>query len=345
MRTFSHNLRLAAALLLVVTAAARAQDRYIGVILEVDAAAGRLRMRPDAGGEASLRLAPATRFLQVAPGAKDLTGATPLRLADLSAGDRILARGRPDGDAFAAELIVVMSKAALANKQAAERADWERRGIGGVITALDPASRQLTLRNAAQSVTVMVPPAAVLRRYAPDSLHFRDARICRFEDLRPGDQVKARGAADGSRFTAEELVAGAFRTIGALVNSLDLANRVLEVTDLATKTRIQVQIRPDSSVRRLTPQLVQLLQQRIAGNGSPGDKDAQALVDGLPAADLASLKPGDAVVVASTAGADPSQVTAITLLAGVEPLFQRAKGGKAPDIGSWNLDLSMNVSQ
>jgi len=67
--------------LLVAAAALPAQDpaagRQIGVILDVDAAGGRIRLKSDAGPEAAVRLNAATRFLQVAPGAKDLTGATP----------------------------------------------------------------------------------------------------------------------------------------------------------------------------------------------------------------------------------------------------------------------------
>jgi len=37
-------------------------------------------------------------------------------------------------------------------------------------------------------------------------------------------------------------------------------------------------------------------------------------------------------------------VTAITLLAGVEPLLRTSsKGARTLDLGSWNLDLNMNV--
>jgi hypothetical protein len=57
---------------------------------------------------------------------------------------------------------------------------------------------------------------------------------------------------------------------------------------------------------------------------------------------LAELKPGDAVIVASTTGADPSRITAITLLAGVEPLLTapRQPGDRGPG-GNWNFDINM----
>ena len=36
---------------------------------------------------------------------------------------------------------------------------------------------------------------------------------------------------------------------------------------------------------------------------------------------LSQLKPGDAIMLSATTGADPGRVTVITLLAGVEPLL------------------------
>jgi len=51
---------------------------------------------------------------------------------------------------------------------------------------------------------------------------------------------------------------------------------------------------------------------------------------------LTELKAGDAVMVSTTMGSDPSRVTVITLLAGVEPLL--ASPTATRDIMSgWNL--------
>src|SRR5206468_2561991 len=123
-----------------------------------------------------------------------------------------------------AATIIVMSKADIAQKHADERAEWEKRGIGGVITALNSASNEITIAvNGARPIVIGFAPGAVLRRYAQNSVKFSDARPSRFEDLQIGDQVKALGTAgeDRSRFTAEELVSGSFRTIAATVVALD----------------------------------------------------------------------------------------------------------------------------
>ena len=51
------------------------------------------------------------------------------------------------------------------------------------------------------------------------------------------------------------------------------------------------------------------------------------------------------ILISSTAGADPSRVTAITLVAGVEPVFnmlQASQGGPAnrpPNLGTINIGI------
>jgi hypothetical protein len=65
------------------------------------------------------------------------------------------------------------------------------------------------------------------------------------------------------------------------------------------------------------------------------------MLERMPAFNISELKPGDAVIVASTAGADPGRVTAITLLAGVEPLLTRAAGDNRAVGGAWNFDINI----
>ena len=64
--------------------------------------------------------------------------------------------------------------------------------------------------------------------------------------------------------------------------------------------------------------------------GGPGGFDIQQMLETLPPVALADLKPGQMIVVSSTVGADPTRVTAIQLLSGVEPLvamMTRRAGG------------------
>ena len=62
----------------------------------------------------------------------------------------------------------------------------------------------------------------------------------------------------------------------------------------------------------------------------------------MPALAFAELKRGEAVIILSTAGADPSHVTAIVLVAGVEPLLSSAPADQPQIGGVWNFfDISL----
>jgi hypothetical protein len=64
------------------------------------------------------------------------------------------------------------------------------------------------------------------------------------------------------------------------------------------------------------------------------------MIERMPPLNLADLKKGDALVISSTAGAEPDKLTAITLLAGVEPILTSApKGRQGMALGSWNLGM------
>ena len=333
--------------------------RPIGVIQTIDAASKRITIKTDAGLELKISCSEATQFLRVAPGAQTLENATTISVSDLAVGDRILARGQSAADtgAFVATSIIVMSKADIAKKHAAERAEWEKRGVSGVITALNPAAKEITINVASSSgvkpMVIAFAPGAVLRRYAPNSVKFSDAQSSRYEALKVGDQIKALGTSneDRSRYTAEELVSGSFLTVAATIVSADAAQSMIVITDLATNKRLQAQVTPDSTMRRLSAEVAQMLATRIQGSkpsadssAPPGSRDLQSAIEKLPPITLANLKPGDAIILSGTNSGDASRVTAITILAGVEPVLRSStKSGRTLNLGSWNLDLNMNV--
>jgi len=76
-----------------------------------------------------------------------------------------------------------------------------------------------------------------------------------------------------------------------------------------------------------------------------GNMDFQDMLERLPPMTVADLKAGDAVVLSAGDGADPGRVTAINLLAGVEPLLQAAPQGGRQILGDWNLDIGMGGGQ
>ena len=74
------------------------------------------------------------------------------------------------------------------------------------------------------------------------------------------------------------------------------------------------------------------------GPGAPGGAgagiDFQEMLDRMPVVAVTDLKPGDMIIVSSTTGADPSRVTAIAIVSGIEPIVnammarQGAQGGR-----------------
>src|SRR5262249_42510926 len=153
-----------------------------------------------------------TMAQQVTPGVTDLKAAKPMRVTELHLGDRVLATAEPGSANL--RRIVVMSASDLARRDEADRADWARRGVSGVVGSKSGSQIVLQSRSFAgdQQTVLTVTPKTVYRRYAPDSVKFADASASGLAEIAKGDQVRARGFKDGATVTAEEVVFGSFST-------------------------------------------------------------------------------------------------------------------------------------
>src|SRR5208337_2326147 len=101
----------------------------------------------DSASEITVLLQSSTRLLRTAPGQTDLKQATPIQPQDLQVGDRLLAGGTSadGGKSVTATTAVVMTKADVAAKQEREREDWQKRGVGGVVKAVDASKATITV--------------------------------------------------------------------------------------------------------------------------------------------------------------------------------------------------------
>ena len=335
--------------------------RPIGVVTKLQA--GGFTLHTDAGPDLLVVFASEVSFLRVPPGATNLNTATKIASSDVSSGDRVLVRGRVSEDqkSFVATSVIVMTKSDLASARDAERLDWQRRGIGGTVQAVNPETREITVMpsaaqpaagNPTHPVIVALSANALLLRYAPDSVKFSDAKPSSFEQIKVGDQMRALGtkSEDGGRFTAEKLVSGTFRNLGVTVVSVDLQNHAVAVKDLASGQPVLVRTNADSKLHHLPPSLAHALAALNSGAAS-GSKagsdpaaepvDVQQMLERAPALDLGELKPGDPLIVVSTEGAKPSEVTAIDILADAEPILAaRPKGSNQVVVGSWSLGMN-----
>ncbi len=60
-----------------------------------------------------------------------------------------------------------------------------------------------------------------------------------------------------------------------------------------------------------------------------GGGDLSEMLERLPEVSIAELKPGDTLLISSTAGSDPSRVTAIHLIAGADALINMMQQRRA----------------
>ncbi len=324
----------------------------LGDVTAVDASNKQIRVKTKVG-EVTVLLNDSTKYLRAVPGETTLKNATPITLADIGIGDRVMARGKvaEDQKSVPARQVIVMSKAAIARKQEHDREEWQRRGIAGTVTALNPEAKEITVlvrsREGAQPVIIGAGGNVVFRRYAPDSVKFNDAKASSFSELVVGDQLRALGerSADGTRFAPEEIVSGSFRTIAGTVTAVDTATGEVKVNDLQSKRPLTIVTNQDSMLRRFPAEFGAGMRgpdgagspspeggrRRTAGAGAEGPRprvgggggfDIERFIERMPELTVAGLKPGDMIIVSSTSGADPSRLTAIKLVAGVEPLMR-----------------------
>ena len=353
-------------------APATAPAKTSPVLGTIKAIAGEsLTVAADAGAETKVTVTPATKLLRVPPGSKDLSQAEAISFSEFQPGDRILVRQRCAGDPPVCEAssVIAMKKSDLAEKQAHEREEWQKHGIGGLVKNVDPAQSTITIGTMSaagkKDVTVAISKNTAVRRYAPGSVKFDDAKLGVLAEVSPGDQLRARGVrgADGAGFTADEIVTGAFRNIAGTISAIDASAGTLTISDLATQKSEVVKVSSDSQLRKLPPQMAQMIAMRLkggaaggappaanssapasgpgggtGGQGRGGGGDLQQLLGRLPAVTLSEFQKGDAVMIVAAGVAKDLQVTAITILGGVEPLLQATTQEQASSILTpWSL--------
>ena len=73
-----------------------------------------------------------------------------------------------------------------------------------------------------------------------------------------------------------------------------------------------------------------------------GGGDLQQVLDRSPQLSLAELKKGDALIISSSKASDGSAITAMSLVAGVEPFLAAApRTAGQVNLGSWNIEMNM----
>ena len=322
-------------------------------------------VKTDAGPVQTVTVADHAKILKAQPGSKSIAGATADALSDLVVGDRVLLATHPSPDSATpmATTVVIMKQADIARMQQQEAEAWRQHSVGGIVKAVDPAAGTLTVAAQLHTLTIHVPAATMIRRYAPTSIQYADATPATLEQIHPGDQVRVLGqrSADGS-ITAEKIVAGSFRNIAGTVVRIDSGGNTLVVIDASTKKPVTVRITPETQMHKLPEMLANRLAARFraaAGTRGPGNGREQAvssrgpqaggaaggphltlaqMLQQTPAVSLKDLHKGDALMIVASQDATPA-ATAFTLLAGVGPILRASPAGNGSMFSAtWNLN-------
>lgn len=242
---------------------------------------------------------------------------------------------------------------------------------------------KIEVRGLASTTTVVLTPkeGAKVLRYAPNSVKFSEAKASSINDIQAGDMLRALGdkSPDGASFAAEEIVTGAFRTVAGAVKAVDVAKNEVVITDAQSKKDITVELGSASVLKKFPEEMAQRMAGFQAGQGggprpggatgpggaarpqangaAPGGPAGQGgprrgpggargiddMLDRFPNITAADLKVGEVIAVSSTKNNTPERITAIKLLAGVEPFLraaqaQAASGGQRGQ-GTLSLDI------
>ncbi len=333
------------------------QLSVLGVVTKINEATREVVITTAAGNSVSVTLSDNTVFMRIPPGETTKDKFIKIAATDFVVGDSVFARGRisEDRKSMPAREFYVMSKGEIAGKRDREKEAWRTRGIAGTISALKPEANEITIdartAEGPKPIVIAAKAGTKYRRYAPNSVKFSDAKAGSFADLAVGDQVRALGtkSSDGARFTPDEIVSGSFQTLTGTISEIDAARNELKLSDQATHQSVTVIVSKDSTLRRLTPELLAALTPgkpaeaktpapAASGQARAGG-DLQEMFDQLPTFSLTELKVGDAILVSSTKSGDVTRVSAIAVVSGVGPLLQNAQGDsrKAVALGAMSL--------
>lgn len=300
-----------------------------------------------------------TEYKRVSPDNPSLKTAIAAAFSEIASGDKLIVTGffSEDKKSIPARAVYLMTKADIAQKQSKESEQWKTRGISGRVSKVDPQTNQISieLRGLANTTTVVLTPKAdaKFRRYAANSVRYSEAKESSVSEIQAGDMLRALGdkSADGASFAAEQIVAGAFQTVAGTVKTVDTAKNEIVITDLQTKKDVTIALGSASLLKKFPEEMAQRMAAMQTGGMRPGGAGATGtppagrpngggrqgmgggqraggiddMLDRFPNITAADLKAGDMIAVSSSKTGNTDRITAIKLLAGVEPFIRAAQ--------------------
>jgi len=303
-------------------------------------------VKPDKGEAIAVKVSTATIAQRIKPGEHDLKNAAVVAASEIAVGDRVLVTLEPG----TADLrrIVIMSATEITKRDEADRLDWMKRGVSGIVRERKGDTITLGIRGPAGETRLAVKVAAKtsFRRYGPDTIRFSDAHNSSIDEIEVGDQVRARGKKSGAglELVAEDIVFGTFQTHVGSVASVDMVARRLVLKEQGTAKTFFVNLSPETQIKGM-PDFGSMMgggpdrggmpsgpSGGMPGPGMPGGMpggapaggppDVAKMVEQMPGSSLDAVKPGQTVIVSSTKGARPDELAAITMVGNADTLIR-----------------------
>ncbi len=300
-----------------------------------------------------------TNYKRLPPDNISLKAATDASLSEIGTGDRVLVTGKisEDSSNILTKTVYLVKSSDLKAQQEKERQEWITRGINGRIITVDIEKKEIDVEMrgiTGLATTVKLTPKedAVFLRYSESSVKYQDAVESRLADIQPGDMLRAIGdrSEDQKTFSAERILTGAFLTVAGTVKSIDEDRNEVTITDLKTKSDVTIIVNKDSLLKKFPEEIAQRLaraqmmgmqggrvrppgggNQPPAGGAREGrgglgggmrGGDINEMLNRFPTIKVSDLKAGDMIAASSPKGKNPNRLTAIKLLAGVEPFLK-----------------------
>jgi len=285
--------------LLTVVVSARAQapaqpaaSRYvsvIGTVEKVDSAAKTFTLKTDKGEEPTLKFDDKTQFLNLPAGEKDTKKATRAAVADVSPGDRVIARMRAEDETgLPAVFLYFEKKTDLAQRQKKTEEEWQTQSVYGTVKSVDAAAKSVVIAvrggfGPPKDVTLDAAGSVEYQRFSLDSGKYEPSSAG-LALIQTGDQVRLLGQknADQTQIKLEAIQSGTFKSLPVTVKSVDSAAGMIVATDLTTKKPITINIKPDTQLKRLDDATALVMARRLnptfqneTGRGGRGGRGGQ----------------------------------------------------------------------
>ena len=203
-------------------AAAPAAGPKVGTVKGVSGTTVTLLTDPPASQTITLSVPDTAKVQKLAVGSTDIKTATPSQFSDIAVGDRVLTsvKAGDTPDSFVARQVILMKSGDIAQKNAADQADWRQNGTAGLVASVDAGAGTITVSVGAKKVVVTTSAKTDFRRFTGDSVKYQDAKPGTLSQIQPGDQIQAKGvkSADGSTVQAADVVSGSFKNLSGVTD-------------------------------------------------------------------------------------------------------------------------------